>query len=282
MRTALAIPLDHRNDQTDQHAADPLELFVGAPLPGHVPAVAALARAYAHFRSHYRADDPEHRLILDGAERAFTAVQERTWQVLPDGTLEIAGSKDTIYLVDDTDCRQKGRTRFDTRSGRHGPALCPSFQFYQRQHGGMCYHLIARELIRLAQQFDATTTVPSVAAPDTTYLPFVTLAGRLLGLALGIARLPEQPVRLQLDAPRLHVIVGDTEPIHCVTVTGEDGSGQVTVQLDAAAFAALWQPFRPVASQLPLVTLFVDLTDGLVLISGDDVAVEARGVLLHP
>jgi hypothetical protein len=51
------------------------------------------------------------------------------------------------------------------------------------------------------------------------------------------------------------------------------------VQLAADAFAELWLPFRPIATSLDLVTLFVDLSDGLVLLSGDDFAAQAQGVL---
>lgn len=293
MRTAPATQNNQADDQVDQHTADrarfplqgaidppsPLELYAGVPLPGHTPSVPAIARAYAHFRTHYRPDDPEHRLILDGASRAFTALQERAWCVLDDGTMEIAGSHgDTTYVVSDADCRQKGRTRTDKRTGRTEPALCPSFLFSQRRHGGACYHVIARELLRLAQVIEANepSAEPAVAEP---YLPFVSLPGRLLGLAFGIARLPEQTVTLDLAAATLTITVGDHAPLHTTRLTCSEGQGHAQVQLSADAFAELWLPFRPVATSLDLVTLFVDLTDGLVLLSSDDFAAQAQGVL---
>lgn len=294
MRTAFAAQADHPDHQADHLATDrarfplqgttgepsPLELYAGVPLPGHVPGVPALARAYAHFRAHYRPDDPEHRLVLDGASRAFTALQERAWTVLDDGTLEIAGSRgDTTYVVSDADCRQKGHTRTDKRTGRSEPVLCPSFLFSQRRHGGACYHVIARELLRLAQVIELSEPPAAEPAAAEPYLPFVSLPGRLLGLAFGIARLPEQTVTLDLDATLLTIAVGDQAAIHTARLTCNEGQGHAQVQLSADAFAELWLPFRPVATSLPLVTLFVDLTDGLVLLSGDDFAAQAQGVL---
>lgn len=260
----------------------PLDLYAGAPTPGHVPGVAALAMAYAHFRSHYQPGDPEHRLILDGAARAFAALQERPWIVRDDETLEIAGSTgDITYLVRD-DCRQKDRTQLNKATGRLEPALCPSFRFAQRRHGGACYHVIAREILRLAQVIEIggpPSSTPPVAIEAAPYLPFVTLPGRLLGLALGIARLPEQSVILSIEGASLKIAAGDPL-LHCTRLTCAEGQGHASAQLTAAAFANLWLPLRPVATSLPLVTLFIDPADGLVLLSGDDFAAEAQGVLV--
>lgn len=294
MRTAPATQADQADHQANQHIADrarfplqgttdestPLELYAGVPLPGHVPGVPAIARAYAHFRSHYRPDDPEHRLILDGASRAFTALQERAWSVLDDGTMEIAGSRgDTTYVVSDADCQQKGRTHTNKRTGRTKPVLCPSFLFSQRRHGGACYHVIARELLRLAQLLEAGNLPATEPAEAENFIPFVTLGGRLLGLAFGIARLPEQHVTLSLDTTSLTIAVGEEPPVHTVCLSCVDGFGSVIVQFAAEAFAELWLPFRPVATSLDLVTLFVDHTTGLVLLTGDDFTAQAPGVV---
>jgi hypothetical protein len=257
---------------------EPLTLYAGAPTPGHVPSDVALAQAYVHFRAQYRPDDPEHRLILDGAARAFTALQERPWTVLPDGTLEMTGSTGEVtYQVSDSMCRQKGRTRTDKRTGRVEPALCPSFQFAQRRHGGACYHIIARELLRLAQVIDNPQAPPAqhtAANPDT---PFVTLSGRLLGLACGIARLPEQPVTLIITDTILTLLVGNAAPRHTIRLTGDDGHGDARIRLTADAFADLWLPFRPVATSLTLVTLFIDRTTGQVLLAGDQFTARSQG-----
>jgi hypothetical protein len=261
---------------------DTLALYDGAPVPDHIPTVESLARAYAHFRAHYSASDPEHRLILDSAGRAFAALQERPWTVLADGTLELTGSDNTlIYQAGDGACRQKGRTHVNKQTGQREPALCPSYLFQQRRHGGACYHLIAREILRLAQIFEGgqPPTYSSAIATATPYLPFVTLAGRLLGLAFGIARLPEQPVTLHLDQSCLTILAGDP-PLHRIELTCSDGAGQVSIRLTALAFGTLWQALRPCATSLPRVTLFVDCTDSLVLLSGDDFAVKAQGTLL--
>lgn len=259
----------------------PLDLYAGAPTTGHAPGVAALAMAYAHFRSHYQPTDPEHRLILDGAARAFAALQERPWTVLTDGALEITGSTgDLTYLVRD-DCRQKDLTQLNKATGRLEPALCPSFRFAQRRHGGACYHVIAREILRLAQVIEIggpPSSVPLVAIEAAPYLPFVTLSGRLLGLALGIARLPEQLVTLRIEGLSLIVTAGDP-PLHCVRLTCSEGQGQIAAQLSAESFSTLWLPFRPVATHLAQVMLCIDPADGLVLLSGDQFSAEAVGVL---
>lgn len=295
MRTAPVINANQADAPIDKYDADrarfplqgttdepsPLELYAGAPLPGHVPGVPAIARAYAHFRSHYRPDDPEHRLILDGASRAFTALQERAWTVLDDGTMEIAGSRgDTTYVVSDADCRQKGRTRTDRRTSRSEPALCPSFLFSQRRHGGACYHVIARELLRLAQLIEASEQPAPAPESADDFIPFVTLPGRLLGLAFGIARLPEEPVTFLLDTLWLTITVGAESPLHTVCLSCADGYGTIGVQLDARAFAALWQPFRPIAASLELVTLFVDPSNGQVRLVGDQLDICSQGVVV--
>lgn len=292
MRTATQA--DQPHEQAAHYAADRghfpsqetveepnlLELYAGVPLPGHVPGVPAIARAYAHFRCHYRPDDPEHRLILDGASRAFTALQERAWSVRDDGTMEIAGSRgDTTYVVSDADCRQKGRTRIDKRTGRSEPVLCPSFLFSQRRHGGACYHVIARELLRLAQLLEAGALPAADPATAEALIPFVTIGGRLLGLACGIARLPEERVTLTLDTAWLTIAVGEEPLLHTVCLACVDGFSSISVQLTAAAFAELWLPFRPVATSLDLVTLFVDPTTGEVRLVGDQIAIRSTGIV---
>jgi hypothetical protein len=261
---------------------DPLTLYAGAPTPAHLPSVAALARAYAHFRSHYRADDPEHRVILDGAARAFTALQERVWTVLPDGSLEIAGSQgDVIYQVTDAACRQKDRMRRNRQTGRLEPALCPSFLFAQRRHGGACYHVIARELLRLAQVIETQSRPAPAPDPASDLLPFVSLTSRLLGLALGIARLPEQPVTLTIEGAALLIHAGHDPVWHISRLTCDEGRGAVSLRLAAPAFRNLWDGFRPEITRLDLVLLFIDPRTAHVLLYGDQFAARSQGVIVR-
>lgn len=263
-------------------ASDPLTLYAGAPTPAHLPSVAALARAYAHFRSHYRIDDPEHRLILDGAARAFTALQERPWTVLPDGSLEIAGSQgDVTYQVTDAACRQKDRTRDNRQTGQLEPAFCASFLFSQRRHGGACYHVIARELLRLAQVVETQSRPAPAPDPTSDLLPFVSLTSRLLGLALGIARLPEQPVTLTIEGSALLVHAGHDPVRHSTRLTCDEGRGAVSLRLDAPAFRDLWDGFRPAITRLDLVLLFIDPRTAHVLLYGDQFAARSQGMIVR-
>lgn len=253
-----------------------LDLYAGVPHAHHTPSVAALARAYAHFRSHFTPTDNDHRLILEGAQRAFAALQERPYTVLPDGTVEMTGSKGDIYVVRDETCRLQGRTRTNKKTGHIEPVFCPSFQFHQKRHGGACYHVIARELLRLAQVLDSEHAA-QVAAPTT---PFVTLSGQLLGLAFSIARLSAQSVTLALEQRQLKICAGDGELVHGATVRCEEGEGQAAIRLSADAFGALWSEFRSVATSLDHVQLFIDSASAALVLGAESFSAQAEGEII--
>ncbi len=121
--------------------------------------------------------------------------------------------------------------------------------------------------------------MPGHVSGVTPFLPCVTLSGRLLGLALGIARMSAQSVTLRIDGSSLAVAAGDP-PVYATRLTCTEGCGQIAVRLSADAFACLWLPFRPVATRLAHVLLGIDPADGLVLLCGDQFSTEALGVLL--
>jgi hypothetical protein len=293
MRTTLAVPHDHDDhddDPTTRYATDrarfralapvpesaPLDLFTGAPVPNHTPGMAALAWAYAHLCAHFPPTDPTASPYRSTAAQAFIALQEHAWTVHPGGVLEIADHEATCVVRDSGCCRMT-----QANPNLHALTRCHHTVPAAQHQDGICAHRLARELVRLAQLLETNDPPPVFPAPTTTaeaFLPFVTIPGRLLGLALGIARVPRQAVTLTIDDEHLVIGVG-TPSRHVTRLTGVEGQGRARVRLDPTTFAQLWQPFRPVASHLPLVTLFVDLSDGLVLLSNGDFAVEVQGVL---
>jgi hypothetical protein len=131
----------------DEESLDPLTPYASAPDPTIAVTPQALQSAHDFFVCYY-ADEPK---VVQGAAKALTALRERAWAIQPDGALEISGSTGDTYLANDQGCTIKGRFTSNKKTGKHRPAWCKSFLFGQKQHGGQCYHLIARELVRLAQ-----------------------------------------------------------------------------------------------------------------------------------
>jgi hypothetical protein len=131
----------------DDDVLDPLTPYAGAPDPAIAVTMDALQSAHDFFACYY-ADEPK---VVQGAAKALAALRERAWAIQPDGALELCGSTGDTYLANDQGCTIKGRFTINKRTGKHRPTWCKSFVFGQKQHGGQCYHLIARELLRLAQ-----------------------------------------------------------------------------------------------------------------------------------
>lgn len=131
----------------DDNSLNPLTPYSGAPDPAIVVTPAALQSAHDFFIGYY-ADEPK---VVQGAAKALKALRERAWTIQTDGGLEIAGSRGDTYLASDQGCVIQGSFSVNKKTGKHSPAWCKSFVFGQKHHGGACYHLIARELLRLAQ-----------------------------------------------------------------------------------------------------------------------------------
>jgi hypothetical protein len=126
-------------------ADDPLLPYSGTPFPDVAVDAGILQGAHAYFVAWY--DDHGDAGVRAGADKALDLLTTNDWVVLPDGTLDIVGSRGARYLVTNEGCMVKGKPG----------TWCPSFLFHQRSHGGQCKHLIARELVRLAQVMAGST-----------------------------------------------------------------------------------------------------------------------------
>jgi hypothetical protein len=133
--------------EDDDDSPNPLTPYSGAPDVAIAVTLDALACAHDFFVSYY-ADEPK---VVQGAGKALKALRERAWSIQADGSLEIAGSRGDTYLANDQGCVIEGSFRVNKKTGKHSAVWCKSFVFGQKHHGGQCYHLIARELLRLAQ-----------------------------------------------------------------------------------------------------------------------------------
>ena len=220
----------------------------GGPAPTALPDTAALDAAFAHFCAVY--DQPQ---IQERAcrARALLDLCDR-WTIVSNGDVQIVG-KQATYVVSDAGCRTQ-----------HGHE-CPDQKFRTSVTGGQCYHTIARELLRLAQ----------VLTPATT--AFVTLNGRLLALAMSIVAAAAAPVVAQIGASRLTLVAGIT-PVHQVTLGCVDGAGAGALQITPEAFSTLWSSFRPVATSLDTLQVFVDLVEPQLVLSSAAFTAHAPGL----
>ena len=245
---------------------DPLTPFavLGGPTLDIPVADTHMTEAYSRFCRFY--GNPDHEAIRRGAQKALAAIKQHDrWTVLPTGTLELKGGGSDTYLVSDEDCRKKGLV---TRKG--GPVYCPSFRFGQGKHGGQCYHIIARELLRIAQELacqEAEATeraerdrlaLTSLRLPTDdldTDLAFVTVAGDELAAVCLLVCRAGKAVRFSATNGDLHIRAGKRS----VTLDGQDGMGVCALTVTAADFAALWETLCPVARDIPTIQVFVDL-----------------------
>jgi hypothetical protein len=251
-----------REPTHDEPAIDPMAPFAIGALPlSSLPITddelrAAHARFCAVFTSQPR--------LLERAAKA----------------LEIALARDSlISLVSPAEIsvRGSGARPYRVRLEAAGQTCsCRDFWISGRQavHSGSCKHIIAIELLRMAQaaQPEATSVAP---------LAFVTLPGQLLGLALGIARLTAQAVRFGIKHQQLSIAAGDSV-LHCVTLQCPDGAGDAAIRLAPEALRAIWTAFKPVATSLASVDLLLDQESGVVALSAAGFAVQAVGRPCQP
>ena len=158
-----------------------LEVFSGEPLELHVPSE-LFSLALSFFDAAFYEDGDEDRLkalaqiarqhkqgveqiVSDElrsakarndnrqkAHKAFDAIENgKLLALLPDGKVRVQGSS-SIYVVG-CDCTVEGRSTTNKKTGKHGPAYCPT---YTGGKQGSCYHIWMRELVRMAQVFFLT------------------------------------------------------------------------------------------------------------------------------
>lgn len=249
-------PTQPPQEEHTESLDDPLMLYSPGGPDATIPVAGEhLDAALTHFCATY--DQPK---VQERAQRARTLLDERSrWAIQSDGAVQIVG-KSSIYLVTDEACR--------TIEGKD----CPDQKYRTGMTGGQCYHTISRELLRLAQVFARQTPQPELA--------FVRLSGRLLGLALAIVYLAEQPVIWRLAAGRLTLRVGDDPTLHELTLTGSDGDGDVALSVATADLVALWGAIKPVAAQLEQIAVFADPIAQQLTLTAEEFSATAPGCLV--
>jgi hypothetical protein len=228
---------------------DPTTPFAGGgPAAAWRPSAEQLQVACDHLRSYYPEGLVQGKKTLDIAGRvtkAQTALIERAWELLADGSLVIAGGKEgETYLVRDDTC---GRVlaplpdvdRADpmswspvtttTKTGKKSSALCAGFL-----HGNICYHAMARELLRLSQVLAERDAV-------------ATMDARLLSGFLYAAQLAQQPVGWQVLPAGFVINAGGA---HTVLPAETDGALTAEFSVPTESFAQFWDAFKPIARHL--------------------------------
>jgi len=231
-----------QGEDTPDAPLDPLTLFAPVgPFPGWPIADGTLERAYALLLAEY-GDRPK---VMERAARALDLARDAdAWSVPEPGVLCVRGSRpNQDYLVRDLpveggsdtmrDCTQQQLDASDQTVLKEQP--CPDHTSRTHVHGGLCKHLICRELIRLAQHLSA--------AQATTEEASVTLTGQAFGLAFGIARLADNAaITIQIHDDTLKIAAGDA---HTVQLRCDDGSGHGALALEAEVFQQFWSTLRP-------------------------------------
>jgi hypothetical protein len=197
--------------------------------------------AFALFLAEY-GDRPK---VMERAARALDLARDPdAWSVPEPGVLRVRGSRaNQEYLVRDLpvegesasmrDCTQRKLDPSDDKVLEEQP--CPDHTSRTHVHGGLCKHLICRELVRLAQHLSA--------AQATTEEASVTLTGQAFGLAFGIARLADNAViTIHIYDATLKIAAGDA---HAVQLRCDDGSGHGALALEAEVFQQFWSALRP-------------------------------------
>lgn len=233
-KLTLASPATPQPDEVVEPFDDPLTLYYPGGPDATLPVAAEfLDAALTHFCATY--EQPK---VQERAHRARALLGEPSrWVILPGGAVQIVG-KSRTYLVTDEACR--------TTDGKD----CPDQKYRTGITGGQCYHTIARELLRLAQALAQQS--------EASELAFVRLSGRLLGLALAIVYLAEQPVVWRLADGRLTLLVSADSPVHELSLAGSDGDGAAVLHMAPADLASLWGIVKTIATQLEQIDVFVD------------------------
>jgi hypothetical protein len=242
-QNALAIAaLDEALEGTGE--THPLTLFAPIGLiPGLPITDGMLERAYAQFLAEY-GDKPK---VMDRAYRALTLAQNKdAWEIPQPGVLRVRGSRpNQRYLVRDLrmedqtdtvrDCTQQ---HLDSDSNVLKQFPCPDHAGRMELHGGLCKHLICRELIRLAQIFSRMA-----AATSATAEAMVTLPTGFLGSMLSLVCFSgEDHISLTIDQSVLRVELGGK---HAVQLTAETGDGHCAMVFTRDVLHRLWTDLRP-------------------------------------
>jgi hypothetical protein len=131
---------------------DPLQPFTAGGPAVELPVTADdLTRALSYLLDHF----PDNDTMAKRAKKAHAALvssakeeaDQLTWSVEPNGMFVIAGSNGTYYTVTDSECYKRGVSKPKAKGGGRTLVYCQGWLY----SGHMCYHVVARELVRLAQ-----------------------------------------------------------------------------------------------------------------------------------
>lgn len=214
--------------------SDPLQVFgaLGGPNPTAPITVDHLARAYALFLEAYP-DEAGNGKIRDAARRANELTADRSrWSVQEDGTVQLIGSAGDTYRVSDDLC--KGPSWYNRRS-RQSTDICKGSI---RAGSSMCYHTIARELLRLAQALYTYEQGQSEQEPQVE----TTIAGDTLLAMFGFYKI------VSPDSGELLFQLGENQVVlmdgaHFVSCPAEI-VGQASLLIPPVSFASLWPEIR--------------------------------------
>jgi hypothetical protein len=228
----------------------------GGPESTFLPTDDALDRAFELLTGFYDGSPA----IISRAERALEVAKDRTrFTVRTDGSVTIQGSR--RYQVTDEGC------------------TCKDFFVRDGVHAGMCKHIIARELWRLAQATQVATSEPANDSP--TAWAFCTVSSTTLGRAL------KKVLRSVVDAQAITVRVTNrsltmhTDGTRIAQLAGDDGCGARALALSRETFVALCAEYtaflRPFGRESISMQVLIDHQSATVALLADGFAYEAAG-----
>jgi hypothetical protein len=242
------------------HADDPRAPFgaPGGPHPDIAVTDDALDRAFEVLIRFYERSPA----IVSRAERALEIAKDRTrFTIRADGSVTVQGSR--RYQVTDDRCS------------------CKDFFVRDGLHAGMCKHVIARELWRLAQ----ATHLASGEPPAESLAPwaFCTLSSVALNRAL------KQTLKRAADASAVtfritnRILNLNVRGAPIAELAGDDGCGARALTISSDNFAALCADYtvalRPFGRESILTRVLIDHDSATVALLADGFACEATGSL---
>jgi hypothetical protein len=218
------------------------------------------------------------------------------YTILADGSLSVLASsgrgKRTSYTVT---ARKTPRDTVDEDAGASYQVTmaceCRDFWVRPHVHGDICKHVAARLLLFLAQlgvaylkhlrdaldtherseaadkdgsEAITTSNANSEDAADEDASAFLTIGAADLAAALFLTIRAGKPVELRAEQGALHLIADTVD----LTVPGSDGDGSAAIRLEHAALAALYEQLRPVAKIAGTLHVFVEPSDGAIVLCG--------------
>ena len=246
--------------------------------------------------------------VLKVQEKARTALENiikaGIYTINADGSLSVlasSGKGKTSYVVKahttPKDGVEEGAEEYQVTT----ECECRDFWTRAHDHGGVCKHVAARLLLFLAQLGVAylkhlrdaldtheaiSTSVVATAATadhhtatadsaDEDTMAFLDISASELAAALFLAARAGTPVEVRAERGRLHLVAGTID----LTFPCLDGHGIAAVRLEADAYSALYDQLRPVVKSAGAITVFVEPSDGLVYLCGQDetFSAEAKG-----